>query len=59
MVLSWRAHDGPTLNAGSGCDFSGDPYQYCQETLIFCDFSRPPVPPLDHVADVNVSEKQV
>ena len=31
------------------CDFSGDPDQYCSETLYFCDFSgggvRLPVPP--------------
>ena len=35
------------------CDFSGDPDQYCYETLYFCDFSGgspdplPPPPPLD------------
>ena len=41
------------------CDLSGDPNQYCSETLYFCDFSgvggvRTPSPPLDpQMHDIN------
>ena len=47
-VFRWRADDGRTLNAGLvALGFSGDPDQYCKETLYFCDFqggSGPPAP---------------
>ena len=43
MAFCWHADVGPTLNT------DGDPYQYCLETLYFCDFlrggSHTPVPP--------------
>ena len=40
MAFRWRADDGPTLNAGLvALCFSGDPDQFCYETLYFCDFS--------------------
>ena len=30
MAFSWRADDGPTLNAGLAvCEFSGSPDLYC------------------------------
>ena len=36
----WRADDGPTLNPGLvASGFSGDPDQYCYETIYLCDFS--------------------
>ena len=39
MGFPWRPDDGPTLNAGLAvCDFSADPYQYCQETIYFVIF---------------------
>ena len=52
MGFRWHPDDSPTLNAGlAACDFSGDPYQYCQETIYFVIFrgrggsgSRPPPP---------------
>ena len=38
MTFRWRADDGPILNAGLiALWFSGDPDQYCLETLYFCD----------------------
>ena len=58
MAFRWRADNGPSLNAGLiALRFLGNPDQYCQETIYFCDFSLgggggggsgPPVlPPLD------------
>ena len=49
MAFRWRADNDPTLNAGLvACDFSGEPDQYCKETLYFCYFlggTGPPAPP--------------
>ena len=48
MAFRWRADGGPTLNSGFVA-FTGDPDQYCKETLYFCGFSgqvRTPAPPL-------------
>ena len=62
MAFRWRADDGPTLNAGLvACDFSGDPDQYCKETLYFFLFFQvggggpnPLSPPLDpHTYSIN------
>ena len=40
MAFHWRADDGPILNAGLIALWcSGDPDQYCWETLYFCYFS--------------------
>ena len=40
MAFRWRADDGPTLNVGLvALWLSGDPDQYCEETLYFRDFS--------------------
>ena len=40
MAFPWRADDGPTLNAGFVVlRIPGDPVQYCEEILYFCDFS--------------------
>ena len=52
MAFCWRADAGQKLNAGLVaffCDFSGNPDQYCKETLYFLIFqgSGPPLPPLD------------
>ena len=52
MAFRCRADDDPTLNAGlvALCGFSGDPDQYCKETLYFSDFSGDPdtlLSPLD------------
>ena len=40
-TISGRADDGPSLNAGLvALWFLGDPEQYFQELLYFCDFSE-------------------
>ena len=57
-----RVDDGPTLNVGLvTLSFLGDPDQYCNESLYFCDFSGggggsgPPVfPPLRYAHATGV-----
>ena len=64
MAFHWRADDGPTWNAGLvhvALRILGDPVQYCQETLYFCDFSGggvwTPCHPSESAHDIHVDHR--